>query len=135
MQQDYLFPKQTAEEFSLLFIVKTGWTGNLIQFFSSSSLSRPIFHLFRIRLTNISLTIYNEKGATASFALEPYDTAQWRQLAVRVVKNSVTLYSSCEDAQLKLFPRNLTLWQQGSVVVGDEDHEGEDHLEVRCICI
>ncbi|CAB4044413.1 Hypothetical predicted protein, partial [Paramuricea clavata] len=130
IKQDYLFPRQTAEEFSLLFIIKTGWTGNLIQFFSSSELP-PVIHLFRISLTSSSLMLYNEKGESVRFGLQP-GTATWRQLAVRVVKDSIALYSTCEDAPMISFPRNLTLWREGGVVVGDEDHESEDHLEGIC---
>lgn len=128
VQQDQLFPQQTAEEFSLLFVIKTGWTGNLIQFFSSPKFP-PVIHLFRISLMESSLTVFNEKADSVSFSLEPGATT-WRQLAVRVVKNSVALYSACEDAPMHSFSRNLTLWKEGGVVVGDEDHEGENHLEV-----
>ena len=130
VKQDYLFPSQTPEEFSLLFIIKTGWTGNLIQILSTSDLL-PIAHLFRISLTSTSLKAYNEKGESVSFALEPSE-AEWRQLAFSVVKGSVALYKSCEEAPLKAFPRNLTLWQEGSVIVGDEDHDSDDHFEVGC---
>lgn len=128
VKQDQLFPQQAAEDFSLLFIIKTGWTGNLIQFFSSPAFP-PVIHLFRIALTESYLTIFNDKAESVGFPLEP-GAATWRQLAIHVVKNSVALYSTCEDAPMHSFPRNLTLWKEGGVVVGDEDHESENHLEV-----
>lgn len=88
-----------------------------------------MINLFRINLTKTSLTVYNEKGDFVAFDLVP-GTAEWRQLAVSVVKNSIAMYSTCGDAPWKTLPRNLTLWREGGVVVGDEDHESEDHLEV-----
>ena len=128
VQQDQLFPQQTAEDFSLLFVIKTGWTGNLIQFFSSRRFP-PIIHLFRISLTESYLTVFNEKAESVRFSLKP-GAVTWRQLAIRVAKNSVAFYSACEDAPMHSFSRNLTLWKEGGVVVGDEDHESDNHLEV-----
>lgn len=78
--------------------------------------------------------MYNDKRESVRFSLEP-SVGAWRQLALGVGKNSLALYSTCEDAPLRGFSRNLTLWREGGVVVGDEDHESEDHLEVSCISI
>lgn len=121
-QETYLFPESAFEEFSLLFIIKSKWTGNLVQIFSNSKLF-PNITLFRITLTDNSLLVYNDNDDYLKFDFQ-FGKRNWRQFALSVKKDIVTFFSDCENIESQQFQRNLTLWEErGRIVVGDRQSQ------------
>lgn len=125
VKYNYLFPEAAANRFSILFVIKNGFTGNLIKLFATSDLV-SVTHLFRVSLTKSSLSVHNDNGENVSYNLEEtYGT--WRQLALSVEDDSLILYTSCKETSSRFLKRNLTLWNKVHVVVGEEAHK---HNEV-----
>lgn len=125
VKYNYLFPEAAANRFSILFVIKNGFTGNLIKLFATSDLF-SVTHLFRVSLTKSSLSVHNDNGENVSYNLEE-TFGTWRQLALSVEDDSLILYTSCKETSSRFLKRNLTLWNKVHVVVGEEAHK---HNEV-----
>lgn len=118
-REAYTLPHSAFAGFSILFIVKSGWTGNLIQLVSHLKPTANIT-LFKITLTDDSLLIYNENVDYVELNFPP-GKRKWQQLALRVKNETISLFNDCENIDTQPFPRNFSLWTNlsGKIVVGD----------------
>ena len=122
-REAYTLPQSVFAGFSILFIVKSGWKGSLIELISHPKPTVNVT-LFRIILTNNSLLVYNENDDYIKFNFPP-GKRKWQQLALRVKNDTISLFNDCENIDTQPFSRNFSLWTKlsGKIVVGNLKNE------------